>query len=150
MATVQEHGDTQTRYQRAIQGMLEDGLEVTQLGIVQWLKENDGVGCSQRDAHAALDEYRERMSSKELQAVMMCCNALAGVVMNLPADSQYRVLRQLDTNDAVKGMLDEIPGGDDFNAEQGAKALEFIKTNLKEREAAKVRKAARRSKGVKR
>ena len=80
----------------------------------------------------------------------MCCNALAGVVMNLPADSQYRVLRQLDTNDAVKGMLDEIPGGDDFNAELGAKALEFIKTNLKEREAAKVRKAARRSKGVKR
>ena len=80
----------------------------------------------------------------------MCCNALAGVVMNLPADSQFRVLRQLNTNDAVTLMLDELPGSGELNAEMGVKALEFIKTNLKEREAAKVRKAARRSKGVKR
>lgn len=90
MTTVQETN----RYQRAIAALSKRGV-VTTAGIIAWLKENEGVGCSMREAHAELKAWRSFQVQSTDLAADFAAGALLASTAGLTRDARSRVIHSV-------------------------------------------------------
>lgn len=83
------------RYRNAVHSLARSGKPVTLRSVSAWLREHEGVGCSLRDAHAALAEWRATHTRDVARTVKRVGTAVRRELKPLDMDTRQRVVRAL-------------------------------------------------------
>ena len=116
MSTVQETN----RYQRAIRAIAQRE-QVTTYAIIEWLKKQEGVGCSMREASNELQAWRA-MQEQDLDiAVDIAALGLLAATSGLTRDGRARVITRLRQRRAFD--WNKLGGSTNEAAEKAAQRL---------------------------
>ncbi len=116
MSTVQETN----RYQRAIRAIAQRE-QVTTYAIIEWLKKQEGVGCSMREASNELQAWRA-MQEQDLDiAADIAALGLLAATSGLTRDGRARVITRLRQRSAFDWK--KLGGSTNEAAEKAAQRL---------------------------
>ena len=83
------------RVASAVRELARKDEPLTQERVMEYLMQRDGRGCSERDAHQVLSEYR-KVQEPHMRKVMRDIRAaIARHMRSLDADTRHRVAREL-------------------------------------------------------
>lgn len=91
------------RYRKAVHALACSGEPVTLRRVCAWLLKHEGVGCSLRDAHSALAEWRESRTGEVARTVKRVGSAVRRELKPLDTDTRQRVVRALSDTPPWRG-----------------------------------------------
>ena len=102
ISTSSHQNPENNRYTRAVHALVKHDEPVSLRSVNAWLLKNDGIGCSLRDAQAAVAVWRASRTRTVTATVRKVKTTVVRALRPLDLDTQQRVVKELTESEWLR------------------------------------------------